>query len=139
MFLFRKAHVAIARVTRRPHDFLRVTTGGTLRALYEEHYSAEFRVGCIVSPREAWRHRGGTIRVIPMPRARFTACTPHFYVLHFHVKPVYQTITQSCREIDHTNAPLPAIIPFLRAWVEQSRLDSVILGTAAFFIPVPDQ
>lgn len=44
-------------VTRRPHDFLRVTTGGPLRALWRKHYSAEFRVGCIVSPAK----RGATV------------------------------------------------------------------------------
>ena len=59
-------------------------------------------------------------------------------MLHFHVKPVYQTVTQSCREIDHTNAPLPAIIPFFEAWVE-SKPDSVIPGATGFFIPGFDE
>lgn len=86
--------------------------------------------------REAWRHRGGTIRVTPMPRARFTTRAPHFYVLHFHVGTVCQTVTQPCREIDHTNTPSLTIIPFLGAWVQPPRFSNSRTTPPPFFMAV---
>lgn len=109
-------------VTRRPHDFLHVVV-----RTREEPYKR----GLWRKRLERWisrrLHRVGHAKrgaTVSGQSPRYTDATRSFYnlraaflrVLHFHVSPVYQTVMQSvCREIDHTNARLPAIYPIPRS------------------------